>query len=78
MMEWLKSVVPIYVRHWGDNLQFYPIFNITGVEARARFFHVSKLSEDKKKGFHQKFKRFCLRNHVKTKKKLQTSSIAQM
>ena len=26
----LKTVVPIYVEHWGYNLQFYPIFNIGG------------------------------------------------
>ena len=31
-------MVLIYVEHWGDNLQFYPILNIGGDEARPLFF----------------------------------------
>ena len=45
----LLTVVPIYAKHWGDNLQFYPSFNIGGMKLDHDFFHVSKLSEDKKK-----------------------------
>ena len=35
----------------GDNLQFYPIFNIGGMNFDHNFFRVSKLSEDQKKVF---------------------------
>ena len=34
--QFLRTEVQIFVEHWGDNLQFYPIFNIGGVEPRPR------------------------------------------
>ena len=56
----------------GDNLQFYPnfaLFSALGVmKLDHYFFHVSKLSEDPKKGLHRKLKSFYRRNHMKTKK----------
>ena len=65
--------MPIYVEHWGGvNLQFYPNFphfQHWGDEARTLYFHVSKSSEDQKKGIHGKLESFCPRNLVKTKKK---------
>ena len=33
----LNPVVPIFVEHWGDNLQFYPKFALLGDEPRSRF-----------------------------------------
>ena len=46
----------------GDNLQFYPNFalfsTLGGMKLDHDFFHVSKLSEDQKKGLHQKLKEF--------------------
>ena len=41
--------VPIFVEHWGDNLQFYPIFSIGGMSLDHDFVQVSKLREDQKK-----------------------------
>ena len=44
--------VPIYVGHWGDNLQFYLNFilfsTFGGMKLDYYFFHVSKSSEDQK------------------------------
>ena len=35
---WFKEAgVPIFVEHWGGNLQFYPIFNVGGDKPRPRF-----------------------------------------
>ena len=55
----------------GDNLQMTPIFPYFqhwGDEVLPLFFHVSKSSQDQKKGLHQKLKSFCPRDQVKTKK----------
>ena len=76
-------MVPIYVEHWGDNLQFYPNFVLFPTPREIKFdndfFHVSNLSENQKKGFHQKSKRFCSQNQVKAKKKkVQKSFRAEM
>ena len=39
-----QSVVPIYIEHWGDNLQFYPNFvlfsTLGGTKLNHDFFHV--------------------------------------
>ena len=55
-------MVPIFVEHWGDNLQFYPNFahfsTLGGMNLDHDFFQVSKLSEDQKKGLHQNWKSF--------------------
>ena len=49
------SLVQIFVQHWGDNLQFYPNFDLFstlgGINLDQDFFQVSKLSEDQIKGF---------------------------
>ena len=48
-----KAGVPIFVEHWGDNLQFYPNFalfsTLGGINLDHDFFQLSKLSEDQKK-----------------------------
>ena len=44
-----EPVVTIFVKHWGDNLQFYPIFNIGGMNLDHDFVQVWKFSEDQKK-----------------------------
>ena len=47
----MRTVVPIYVEHWGDNCDFFQfcrIFNIGGMKLDQKFFYVSKLSEDQK------------------------------
>ena len=62
-----KAVVQIFVEHWGDNLQFYPVFNIGGMNLDQDFFQVSKLREDQKIGLHQKWNTFFPRIQVKTK-----------
>ena len=45
--------MPIFVEHWGDNLQFYPNFalfsTLGGMNLDYDFVQVSKLSEDQKK-----------------------------
>ena len=63
----------------GDNLQFYPnfaLFSILGwMNLDHDFFQVSKLSEDQKKGLHQKKENFapqilvetCAQMHTKVK-----------
>ena len=55
-------MVRIFVEHWGDNLQFYPNFalfsTLGGMNLDQDFFQVSKLSEDQKKGLHQKWNTF--------------------
>ena len=66
-----------------DNLRFYPSFalfsTLRGVRLDHYFFHVSKSSEDlKKKGLHWKWKSFCLRNQVKTKKKRLSPKIKEL
>ena len=58
----MNAVVPIYVEHWGDNLQFYtnfPLFSTLGM---------MKLDRDQKKGLYQKLKSCSPRNQLKTKK----------
>ena len=60
------------LRIGGNNLQMTPIFPYFqdwGDEVRPQFFHVSKSSQDQKKGLHQKLKSFFPRDQVKTKKK---------
>ena len=56
----------------GDNLQFYPNFalfsTLGGMNLDNDFFQVSKLSEEQKKGLHQKWNTFFPRIQVKTKK----------
>ena len=46
----------------GDNLQFYPNFarfsTLGGMNLDHHFFQVSKLSEEQKKGLHQKWSTF--------------------
>ena len=53
MTAWPK--VPIFVEHWGYNLQFYPnfaLFSTLGwINLDHDFFQLSKLSEDQKKVF---------------------------
>ena len=57
--------MPIYAKHWGIICNFTPVlpyFQHWGEEARPRFFHVSKLSEDqKKKGPYRKLKSVRIR-----------------
>ena len=47
------TVVPIFVEHWGDNLQFYPNFalfsTLGGMNLDHDFVQVWKFSEDLKK-----------------------------
>ena len=57
---------------------FCPIFNIGGMNLDHELFQVSKVSEDQKKGLHRNLTSFFPRNHVKTTKKVLTSSSAQM
>ena len=56
------AVVPIYVKHWGDNLHFHPNFapfsTLGGMKLDHYFFPVSKPSEDQKKGLQGKFEEF--------------------
>ena len=50
--------MPIFVEHWEDNLQFYPIFalfsTLGGINPEHNFVQMSKLSEDQKKVFTKK------------------------
>ena len=63
--------VPIFVEHWGNNLQFYPNFalfsTLGGMNLVHDFVQVSRLSEDQKKGLHQKRNSFSLnsREHLR-------------
>ena len=64
----------IFVEHWGGEFailaQFFPIFNIGGMNLDHDLFQVSKLSENqKKKVFTKNGTLFSLRTQVKTKKK---------
>ena len=56
--QWCKSLLSI----GGDNLQFYPHFALFSTLGEMNldqdFFQVSKLSEDQKKGLHQKWNTF--------------------
>ena len=49
----MRSGVPIFVEHWGDNLQFYPNFalfsTLGGMNLDHDFVQVSKLSKNQKK-----------------------------
>ena len=58
----LKTAEQIFFEHWGDNLQFYPDFalfsTLEGMNLDQDSFQVSKLSEDQKKGLHQKWNTF--------------------
>ena len=57
--------MPIYIKHWGDNLQFYPNFalfwTLGGMKLDHNFFHVK-----------EKWQTFKMHwaNQVKTKKKV--------
>ena len=59
-----------------DNVQFSPNFALFSALEEIKldhdYFHVSKLSDDQKKGLHEKLTTFCPRNHVKSKGKVQT------
>ena len=51
--------MPIFVEHWGDDLQFYPNFALfsalEGMNLDHGFVQVSKLNKhQKRKGLHQK------------------------
>ena len=70
--------MPIFVEHWGDNLQFYPNFalfsTLGGMNLDHDFFQVSKLSYNLSKL--SKFLSYNLRNLVfLNKKKLKDSGI---
>ena len=58
----IKPGVPIFVEHWGIICNFTPILPYFQHWGRwtltTIFFQVSKLSEDQKKGLHQKWKTF--------------------
>ena len=58
----LEPGVPIFVEHWGVQFailpQFFPIVNIGGMNLNHDFVQMSKLSEDQKKGLHQKYNTF--------------------
>ena len=49
----LLSGVPIFIEHWGDNLQFYPNFaqfsTLGEINLDHNFVQVSKLNDDQKK-----------------------------
>ena len=65
-----------------NNLQFYPniapFSTLGGMKLDNYFFHVSKSSEDQKKGLHRKLNSFCSRNQVKTKQKVRRTLSATM
>ena len=68
LSQWCKSLLSI----GEDKLQFYPNFaqfSTLGDEPRPRFFQVSKLREDQKKGLYQKWNTFFPRIQVMTKKR---------
>ena len=62
-------MVPIFVEHWGDTLQFYPNFDLFstlgGMNLDHEFVQVWKFSEDQKKATGTLFSQI----QVKTKKK---------
>ena len=68
-LQWCKSLLSI----GGDNLQFYPNFalfsTLGGMNLEEDFFQVSKLSEDQKKGLHQKWNTFFSPNSGEDQKK---------
>ena len=70
LKSYLQPVVQIFVEHWGDNLQFYPNFTLSstlgGMNLDQDLFQVSKLSEDQKKGLHQKWNTFFPRIQAQT------------
>ena len=63
-------MVPIFVKHWGDNLQFYPNFALFSTLGEMNLDHdfvqVWKFSEDQKKN--KQIKHFFPQIQVKTKK----------
>ena len=70
-MQWCKSLLSIE----GDNLQFYPNFAlfsslVGGMNFDQDFFQMSKLSEDQKKGLHQKWNTFFSNSGEDQKKKV--------
>ena len=64
-------MVPIFVEHWGDNLQFYPNFalfsTLGGMNLDHDFAQLWKFSEDQRKKC--KWNTFSPRIQVKTKQK---------
>ena len=54
--------MPIFVEHWGDNLQFYPNFalfsTLRGMNLDHDFFQLSKLGEDQTKRSSPKMEHF--------------------
>ena len=71
--------MPIFVEHWGGNLQFYPNFAVFSTLARMNLDHdfvqVSKLSEEQNKGLHQKWNTFSPNSgEDQTKKKVFTEN----
>ena len=82
--------MPIYVEHWGDNLQFYPNFplfsTLGGDETRPKKrsspkneeFLYPNLSEDQKKRSSPKLKEFLSPKSRENKKNVQTLSSAQI
>ena len=66
--------MPIFVKHWEYNLQFYPNFalfsTLGGMNLDHDFVQMSKLSEDEKKGLHQKCNTFFPRIQVTFKVQL--------
>ena len=72
-MVWalLAPVVPIFVKHCGDNLQFYPNFalfsTLEGMNLDHDFVQVWKFSADQKK---KQMEHFFPQIQVKTKKKV--------
>ena len=68
----MQTEVPIFVEHWGDNLQFYPnfaLFSTLGGMNLDHDFVQKKSREDQKKGLCQKTEHFFPRIQVKTKQK---------
>ena len=56
-----EAGVPIFVEHWGNNLQFYPnfaLYSTLGDERRPRFFSGKQIKWRPKKGLHQKWNTF--------------------
>ena len=62
--------VPIFVKHWGDNLQFYPnfaLFSILVGWTSTTIFSGKQIKWRPKKRSWRKIKEFFFRNLVKTK-----------
>ena len=61
-----QTGMPIFVEHWGDNLQFYPNFalfsTLGGMNLDHDFAQVSKLSKDQKKRVFTKNRTLFSRN----------------